>query len=72
MTNERAFLHSVANPLATAKFILEMVVEDFAARENDQDLLVQLNQVVEAVDQATKLLSDRRSEIIRAEEPPGS
>ncbi len=65
---ERKFLHDVANPIATAIFVLDGFIEDLGElpdSPNRSMLLEQITSVAESLDQARKHLAERREILIR-------
>jgi len=61
ITKEKEFLHNIATPIATAKFLLETIVDDLSNRQdaNSSDVEM-LKNISLALDKVTLLLSERR------------
>lgn len=68
---ERQFLHDLSNPLAIClgnlKIMLEKLKTDPGSVQLDQ-LLDKLTKATDGVDQARKMLSARRKELVRRDE----
>lgn len=72
MSNERTFLHAIANPLTTAQFVLDSILEDYRdAPNSDKALLEQLETASTALEAAVKLIRERREVLIKEGVPPG-
>jgi len=65
MDDERKFLHEVANPIATALFVADALLEDLKeAGSTPADTLAQLSQVTQALEKTQVLLQNRRKILI--------
>lgn len=64
--DERKFLHDLANPLSTALFLVDVVLESFQIHPDlNQDELHQLRQLFESLDKVKNLIQDRREFLIK-------
>jgi uncharacterized protein (DUF1800 family) len=65
---ERKFLHDIASPLATAIFLIDILLEKFKAEQPDCADVSQLSTVMESLLQIKSKLTTRR-ETILGEQP---
>lgn len=60
-TDEKKFLHDLANPVSTALFLVDVVLESFQNRPDlNQDELLQLQEICHSLDKVKDLIQDRR------------
>ena len=60
MSDERKFLHDVANPLGTAMFVMDSVLDDLKSHVNpDQDAILQLIQIQASLEKIKIILQKK-------------
>ncbi len=67
MNDERKFLHEIANPLAAALFIADILLEDVKNEEQElarDTLVAKLEQVNGSLERLRELLKNRRALLI--------
>lgn len=69
-SNERKFLHDIANPLGTAMFVVDMLIDSMKNRPDaDPNELKQTEQVYGLMQRMKKMIEERRAELIKLGHP---
>ena len=71
-SNERKFLHDMANFLGTAMFLMDALLDSAQSRSGvDSGERLQMGQINEALEKMKKMIEERR-ELLRKEGVPGA
>jgi flagellin-specific chaperone FliS len=71
MDDERKFLHEVANPVATALFVADALLEELRSSQVAIETVEQLARVTQALEKTQKIIQGRRTVLQGLPSHPG-